>query len=189
MGRALLGLWCVLLGLGGASLEAAPAGASPIPTRPSPVIPPPEASPSMVSASNVVTVFGFLLFAVAFALWLKARRRRGGKSGSSKGHFKFIETMPLGTHQVHLVVLGDRVYVLGSGSQGLTCLDVVREGTLHGSLVMAAAARPEEAHREFRDEYASMVREMSEAQKPSGGWQGRLSGELEEIRRRLKGLS
>lgn len=187
MRRAFGGLWLSMFLAFGALLSAAPeAPSTAIPSRPSVPIPSSESREPIISAYNIVTVVGFLVFSIALALWLKGRRQRGGRGVGAKGRLRFLESMPVGIHKIHVVALGDRVYVLGASSQGLNCLDVIRDGALHAELLQTPQDVPS---REFRDEYASMVDEMSRSQKgPSGGWQGRLAGELEDIRRRLKDL-
>ncbi|MGE4159519.1 MAG: flagellar biosynthetic protein FliO [Planctomycetota bacterium] len=189
MRRAFGGLWLLMFLVFGGPALAAPETVSPsIPTRPGVPLPSPETAEPLVSPYNIVTVVGFLIFAIALAIWLKGRRSKGDGILGKKGKLRFLESMLVGVHKVHVVALGDRVYVLGSSNQGLTCLDVIRDGSLHAELTQSEPAQAAPS-REFRDEYASMVEEMSRSQKgPVGGWQGKLAGELEDIRRRLKDL-
>jgi flagellar biogenesis protein FliO len=136
------------------------------------------------SFESILSVMGCLLFMICVAVYLK-RKRTGTVFGKIVSHFQLLSSLKIPGAQLCLVRLGDKIYVLAVAEKNVTCLDTIEDLSQLASLTSKKTSQTS-----FQDEYASMIKKMSvgtsRAMEEASAENSNLSGELEQLKKRLK---
>jgi len=151
----------------------------------------------MPSTWKIVSIVGVIIFLASFALYLKFKKNGKLLTGRSQNQrqLKLLSDLSLTNGTLSLVSLGEKMYLIGSNEHSVTCLDQIVDPIERDKIINESASGDQQGG--FHNEYNDMLHKMNQgfqeseevAQKTETAETAELSGELDNLKQRLKELA